>query len=495
MHLYLRFFVSVLLLLLLTACQTESSTPNSTSPESQKPVYIPPKPLTEEKDIVLDPGEGIYAANRYHMEKVWKELDKVASGLSKEQYFAEVLRLVGERYDLDEKDYIALQQKKYEIDLLSLDPNSPEVQGKIQEASKTPKRNAVILVDASGSMNGMVDGKRKMDLAKEAVNQFVSQLSPDTNITLRVYGHKGSNHEKDKAVSCQSSEVVYGPASYNGQKFQSSLNSLKPVGWTPLALAIRDAKKELPPTQPGVENIVYVVSDGLETCGGDPIQEARNLYMSDVKAVVNIIGFDLDEESKKQLEKVANAGGGTFQSVDNGEDLKKTLDAYAKVLHEQNTQWYEKELNKLQQTYNSDSTFLENLHQQSDDKLKREHIRLLNAISYLYVQKKIDIDMWRSVANLADSRRYSLGRHFDSAWYDSGQNIVNNWNDLVSKIDDQYYQNTQKVDEATNKTVIRFKGVRVPELNTRIGATWIPPVRILSTPPETLEEIKSNYSS
>lgn len=58
--------------------------------------------------------------------------------------------------------------------------------------------NIAILLDASGSMAQKIGGKTKMDLAKEAVNQFVSSMPEGSNVSLRVYGHKGSNSDNDK---------------------------------------------------------------------------------------------------------------------------------------------------------------------------------------------------------------------------------------------------------------------------------------------------------
>lgn len=59
--------------------------------------------------------------------------------------------------------------------------------------------------------------------------------------------------------------------------------------------------------KPG-QNIIYVVSDGIETCDGDSAKEAKELHDSNIKAVVNIIGFDVDSAGQKQLLSVAEAG-------------------------------------------------------------------------------------------------------------------------------------------------------------------------------------------
>ena len=140
-----------------------------------------------------------------------------------------------------------------------------------------------------------------MDLAKQAIQQFAAKLPEGTNVSLRVFGYKEG---KSKQESCQSSETVYPLSSYDASSFDSALNKFGAQGWTPLAKAIRDAKADLSSqTSEGVENIVYVVSDGEETCGGDPVKEAKELHTSDMKAIVNIIGFDVSNSGATSVER------------------------------------------------------------------------------------------------------------------------------------------------------------------------------------------------
>ncbi|PMB17844.1 hypothetical protein CEN45_21660, partial [Fischerella thermalis CCMEE 5198] len=166
----------------------------------------------------------------------------------------------------------------------------------------TPEKlNVAILLDASGSMAAEVPGGVKMDLAKEAVQSFASNLPEEANVSLRVYGHKGSNSQQDKAVSCESNEVIYEADTYEDDRFQKALDTVKPTGWTPIAAAIKSARKDLDAKAEKARNLVYVVSDGEETCGGDPVKEAKALNESDIQAMVNIIGFDVDDKGQREL--------------------------------------------------------------------------------------------------------------------------------------------------------------------------------------------------
>ncbi len=190
--------------------------------------------------------------------------------------------------------------------------------------------NVEILLDASGSMAGQVEGGRKMDLAKKAIQEFVAGVPEGAKVSLRVYGHKGSNQKKDKKVSCESNELVYPLQSYDSDEFEESLNQFQPTGWTPLASAIQGAHGDLKESgEDGVKtrNIVYVVSDGVETCGGDPVKEAKRLGESGIEPMVKIIGFDVDDAGQQQLKKVAEASKGSYQDIQSEDDLKEYLEA------------------------------------------------------------------------------------------------------------------------------------------------------------------------
>ncbi|MFD1436762.1 VWA domain-containing protein, partial [Kroppenstedtia eburnea] len=227
-----------------------------------------PKAAHKPKEIMKQ-KPGRFSGDDYDRKKVEQALDQFPNNLSTDEAYDRLVYLLGENY-----------RPQYE-ELMSLDPT-------IQVNEKTPNNkidvpsieqmNVEILLDASGSMAGRVDGGVKMDLAKQAIRAFASDVPEGAQVSLRVYGHKGSNQKKDKAVSCQSNELVYPLKSYDSSQFEQSLNQFKPTGWTPLASAIQAAREDLKEwAGEKTRNIVYVVSDGVETCGGDPVKEAKKL--------------------------------------------------------------------------------------------------------------------------------------------------------------------------------------------------------------------------
>ena len=96
---------------------------------------------------------------------------------------------------------------------------------------------------------------------------------------LRVFGHAGNNKLSGKALSCSTTETIYGLHPYEGSLFDNSLSELKPTGWTPIAKALADTRKEFEAFDADGKNVVYLITDGEETCGGDPF-DARSFSIS-----------------------------------------------------------------------------------------------------------------------------------------------------------------------------------------------------------------------
>ncbi|MEG3124076.1 vWA domain-containing protein [Sphingomonas sp. GB1N7] len=184
----------------------------------------------------------------------------------------------------------------------------------------------VIAIDASGSMAARSGGETKMEAAKRAAITFLASVPANTEIGLVAFGHRGTNLPGGKAASCRGVESLYPLGAANPAQVETALRQVRATGWTPLAAAITLAGKSFTPSATPGAQVVYVVSDGLETCGGDPVAAARALNQGAVKAIVNIIGFDLTAADRAQLSAVASAGGGTFVEAKSGDDVGRAMD-------------------------------------------------------------------------------------------------------------------------------------------------------------------------
>jgi hypothetical protein len=188
--------------------------------------------------------------------------------------------------------------------------------------------NVELIIDASGSMAQTLDsGETRMDAAKRVLSDVVNGI-PDRegiNVGLRVYGHEGDNTEAGQEVSCQSSELVVPVEGADKQQLLDEISLLQPVGWTPIALSLQRARLDFEATDENIVNVVILVTDGLETCGGDPIARASRLKEGAGNVTTNVIGFALTPEEQATLEGIADAGGGMLLGADNADELSDAL--------------------------------------------------------------------------------------------------------------------------------------------------------------------------
>jgi hypothetical protein len=105
---------------------------------------------------------------------------------------------------------------------------------------------------------------------------------------------------------------------------QEKAASLGAYGKTPIARSLSLAAKDLEPYSKHLPTIL-LVTDGKETCGGNPIQVVEDLKAQGVAIRVFVVGLDLDALSKEQLRKLARAGNGKYYDAKSSEELKFSL--------------------------------------------------------------------------------------------------------------------------------------------------------------------------
>lgn len=358
-----------------------------------------PLPSTVEELAALEKGkyarqvfnnkDGAELKDAALLDNLGEDMPEISSNPSEAEldyFFRETLKLVQDDYIGEEE---ILKDLKFQL-LGSPEIEDPRYQFKEQ-------LNIEILLDASGSMAGVIDGTSKMAMAKETITAFMEELPEETNVALRVYGHKGSGSDDDKALSCGSSEILYEFSPYNEKDFSKALDNVKPVGWTPNGLALSKAQEDLKKLN-GEENtnIVYMVSDGIETCGTEPVKVAEEFYNSNIQPIINVIGFDVDSEGQNHLKEIANAAEGIYQSADNQDELAKEFDKINE-LAEAWEKWKEKGAQKidLKQTQNSIDIFVHTT--RNTTKLWEEQTSLKYIFKALVSTEKISEDTFRDL--------------------------------------------------------------------------------------------------
>ncbi|SEW32754.1 Ca-activated chloride channel family protein [Cognatiyoonia koreensis] len=196
-----------------------------------------------------------------------------------------------------------------------------------------PASHLILAIDASGSMAGSIDGETKMEIAKREAVSFLADLDENISVGLVVYGHLGNNQQDGKAESCASSEMIHG-FDADRADLATSIEGLSPTGWTPMGGVLTYSGELIaalpePDGEDVLAPVIYLISDGEETCDSDPVTAATTLYEAGVRTTVNTIGFAVDAETQAQLEAVAAAGGGTFYPAETGSILREKLQEIA----------------------------------------------------------------------------------------------------------------------------------------------------------------------
>jgi hypothetical protein len=107
---------------------------------------------------------------------------------------------------------------------------------------------------------------------------------------------------------------------------------LKAQGYTPISLVLEMAANDLKPETAAPSRVIILVSDGKETCEGDPCAVARALARADAGLVVHTIGFAVDVAARYQLQCIARVGRGTYFEADSTDKLVETLSTAVKTV-------------------------------------------------------------------------------------------------------------------------------------------------------------------
>ena len=129
-----------------------------------------------------------------------------------------------------------------------------------------------------------------------------------------------------KSNDCQDTQflVPFGPLSKNRGLIESQSKGLTARGYTPITRVISKGAEDFPADFQG-DKIIVLVSDGKETCEGDPCALAQALAKKGMKLVIHTVGFGVDEAAKSQLECVARATGGRYFPAESTAELIKVL--------------------------------------------------------------------------------------------------------------------------------------------------------------------------
>ncbi len=159
----------------------------------------------------------------------------------------------------------------------------------------------LFIFDASNSMNGIWQSDKKIVIAERILSNMLDSLRsfPELQIALRVYGHQKYFPPQD----CNDSKLEV-PFEYdNITKIKHKLKQITPRGTTPIAMSLEKCINDFTPC-PNCRNIVILITDGLEECGGDPCKVSIELQKRGIILKPFIIG--IGENFKEAFDCVGN---------------------------------------------------------------------------------------------------------------------------------------------------------------------------------------------
>ncbi len=177
-----------------------------------------------------------------------------------------------------------------------------------------PLTRILFIYDASNSMNAQWQSGTKHTVALDLISQSIDSLRgmPNLELALRVFGHRYDYRQKQV---CEDSklEVTFGPDRV--EAIQKKLRSIKPKGTTPIALSLEKAGYDFPDDCDNCRNIIILVTDGIEECGGDPCAVSRSLSKKGITLKPFIIGIGLDEGFAEKFKCVGTYFDATNEKV------------------------------------------------------------------------------------------------------------------------------------------------------------------------------------
>jgi hypothetical protein len=203
--------------------------------------------------------------------------------------------------------------------ILALIPAVTSAQEEVAEVAADKK--ILLVSDASGSMTDLFGGVPRIDALKTATAELLSTLDPSIYVGLRPFAHVDHDTESE---ACIETELL--------QDFtleRSAVNTptqlLQAVGpYTPLAYTLEQSAGDF---SVGDDNILILLSDGKDTCGGDPAAAASALFSSAKNIKVYVIGIGVDADTRAQLSPIATAGGGVYYDATNAESFSKSFNS------------------------------------------------------------------------------------------------------------------------------------------------------------------------
>lgn len=169
-------------------------------------------------------------------------------------------------------------------------------------------------------------------LASSLLYQIADSLEKqkaDIQIAVRVFGHQSPNSAKN----CRDSKLEIPFGNSVAALIQQKLSKIKPKGYTPIAYSIEQAAlNDFPADKRNTLNAIILITDGIETCGGDPCAATQALEAKHIALKPFIIGLGIEDSLSKKFNCV-----GTYFDVRNAAGFKNALQSIVGQISQRTT--------------------------------------------------------------------------------------------------------------------------------------------------------------
>ena len=179
--------------------------------------------------------------------------------------------------------------------------------------------DVMIVFDASGSMVHDTAGEgSQIDLARSAAHKILPGVARNRQMGLMTFGPGPSDQ-------CSNISLKVPVQSNAAAPILAELDSIVTDGGTPLSAAVEQAAETL--NYKNRRAVIVVITDGDETCGGDPCEVAKKLHENAPNLVIHVIGFKSNTGPALKSSCFADATNGMFVPSKSLEELTAALHA------------------------------------------------------------------------------------------------------------------------------------------------------------------------
>ena len=183
----------------------------------------------------------------------------------------------------------------------------------------------LFVIDFSNSMSEYLEGKTKVNQVKDMMMRVLPQISADTKVGLRVYGHTCNLIAFN---ACRSSELITPLGFNNRSKIETELSRLRPKGMTPITYSLKQAVKKDLSGYDGIKHII-LLTDGGENCDESPCDYSIELMKTRRDIKIDVIAFNVqDSDDLAQLKCTADVTGGAFSEADTRAELFRSMEEF-----------------------------------------------------------------------------------------------------------------------------------------------------------------------